>query len=791
MMMLGLAPLDTSDKVYSITPSSMSTGAVTSLPGFLLGGDNLGVTNSTAYGVTGKTFGLAAGYVGAGEFTQPLFETLARGRDVVVRTWARIGQLYLRCDRATGRGIKITWSGQTSNGSLSVGYCTNIPDTFPEFWPGYNIGGVSLFSTEDLASYVTGWDDADTTGDEFVFSLIANVLTIEWNGYTIYETDELWFAMNTGTVLFNGIIAEGGIRDTEITFQANSTTYTDHDNRILDFRDWGWKSLQTTGSMSAGSTTLTVASAAGFAIGDPILVECGGEAGAGAAGTVGVGGTWPATRVANFAALPDATTYRASNNVGDCLIWVEDEQSVYINYLVADVPTWGEWTDYILASETLTRTYWHTTRLLPRALQATITNISGNTLTLDTASEVATTDATVWYNCGWGVVDYLMPNSKFSRANPNAVSNDPWEIRLGTGTFCCPGEMLFPWGVGWSIRGTDRTTTELYAPKGSAIPKAALYGDYPEMSDFKVRGWAGEEGFCFAETNGFPILAGYAFGPGGTFRPGGLFERLDFVNTWGGVLIETRLGGIVRDVTGTHTNGNTQNYVSWFFQNASGDADCLFEDITYTADKVGTAFEFFGCNGGTMRRCTAINGVVASNASGGYLFDELTVTIDWNERTTINDWIPTTLPAININTNTPNGVAILGGTIRNPTITVVKDELGRIPTGININGEAINVTVEGTHTAKPGTGVITMSDYEIGDAGYGAVGVQLDTAGCTIRGIRVIGAASDGSPYYNISAYFGGDDCVVEDCVAETIVVGGVDQVGSNGNITNAEYDAL
>ena len=45
-----------------------------------------------------------------------------------------------------------------------------------------------------------------------------------------------------------------------------------------------WKTSATTGSMTAGSPTLTVADASGFTIGDPIIVATGGEAGAGAWG---------------------------------------------------------------------------------------------------------------------------------------------------------------------------------------------------------------------------------------------------------------------------------------------------------------------------------------------------------------------------------------------------------------------------------------------------------------------------------------------------------------------------
>ena len=55
----------------------------------------------------------------------------------------------------------------------------------------------------------------------------------------------------------------------------------------------GWKTSKTTGSMTAGSPTLTVADASGFSVGDQVIVATGGESGAGAWGTLGVGGSWP------------------------------------------------------------------------------------------------------------------------------------------------------------------------------------------------------------------------------------------------------------------------------------------------------------------------------------------------------------------------------------------------------------------------------------------------------------------------------------------------------------------
>lgn len=806
MMMAGLRPIDTSDRVYSITPSSMSEGSVTSIAGFTLGADGVSVMtpSGSPYGSSAKVFGRTGFYVYAGAaHTEALFETKARGRDVVVTTWSRTGAIYLRCDRTTGRGIKIRWTGNVPEGQLFVSYATNVPAALSGFIPTTAVGTLELFSTYDLSSYVTGWNTSSTDGDEFEFSLIGSTLTIKWNSQTIYTTDTIFFHMAPGTVLYATDGTDGAVRDTEITFKASTATYTDYDNRVLDFRDWGWKQLSTTGSMSAGSTALTVASASGFAIGDRVLVATGGETGAGARGTVGVGGTWPRDRYANVAALPNATTYRAANGAVDCYVWVEDVTSVYINYLNAGVPAWGEWTDFVLADPLQARAYWHTTDLTPLALEATITNISGNTITLDTASDAATTNAEVWYQNNWIISEQVLPTSRFDYAASNAISGDGWEVRFPSGTFCCSGRIEFPWTTNWTYRGTSSTGTVIYGPKGAETPSLKFNGDDMHVHNMKAKGWAGTAYFGMQRGPNFPDLTfRSAFITGGTFRPGGLFENLEIENTWNGVVLQGRFGATARNITGLQTNGNLQQYCGWFFQTAYCGENTWMEDITYTATEVGAAFEIFQADGGGFRRCTSTQGYVASNSSGGgFLIEDMVIDIDWNYRTTALDWSPAYLPAININTNIGSGaqspeIIAEGGTIRNPTITIVKDSTGQISSGaININGDAINITVEGTHPIKPGAeGVITMSDYVSGDAGRGAIGITVGTAGCVVRGMRVVGdAIPTALNFSNIASYQ--SDTVIENNVADQVSrwdgSAHTSILSTAGNITNAEYEAL
>src|SRR4029077_12232866 len=74
-------------------------------------------------------------------------------------------------------------------------------------------------------------------------------------------------------------------------------------SQYFDIRDFGAKSTVTTGTISAGSTSLTVADPAELAVGDHLIVQIGGETGAGARGTLGVGGAWPSLSYADPTAM--------------------------------------------------------------------------------------------------------------------------------------------------------------------------------------------------------------------------------------------------------------------------------------------------------------------------------------------------------------------------------------------------------------------------------------------------------------------------------------------------------
>ena len=796
-----LAPIDTADKVYSITPSGMSVGAVSSIPGFRLGaGVTLGVRNETAFGTTAKIFGFNSGYLGAGNFVEPLYETIAAGRDVVVQTWSRIGWIYLRCNKKTGRAIQIGWTGQVANGEMSIRYVSSAPANTANYVSPGDLGEIILFQTYNLASYLTGWNTSSTAGDQFEFSFIGQTLTVKWNGQTIYTANDLWFCGADGTVIYAPGIAEGAIRDTTITFKPSAVTYTDFDNNVLDPRDWGWKDLRTTGSMGPNSNSLIVASAAGFSVGDPIVVELGGEAGAGLVGTIGVGGTWPATRVANFAALPDATTYRAANAEGDCFIWVTAENSVYINYLNNGVATWAEWTNYVRADAVRSRGLYHTTNLRPRALKAKITAISGTTLTLDKSSDAATTSAVVYYDCS-----DILPNKLAARFMNASIgfsqTKVPWTIKYPPGKFCVTKALTFTTADNWAMTGASRSSTVLYSPKGAQQAQIVWSGSHMQITKFTIQSWAGIDYWCPETANGYMNQIQNAVILGYPYNSYCLIEDVDTINTWGGPQLVNKFYSKIRNCHATHNNGNNQQYATWYYQMAYC-TDSWIENCEYNADKVNSAFEIFQCTGGGFRNIRSVQGYVASNTSGGgFVMDNMDISVDFRYTPTANAWIVENNPVVNINSNIVSSggaedpsLAGSGGTIRNPKIKIHSSPTYIQGAAIAIQADCSHVVVEGTHPSKPGSGYIEMSGYT-GLGGYderGAVGIISDADFTTVRGMRVVGLAQ-GDNFANINLRKTNGS--IQNCVADDITQWNgtttASKMGVNGNITNAQYEAL
>jgi hypothetical protein len=788
-MMLLLPPIDAADRVYSIDTDAASAGSVSA--NFFAGFDHPAGKIFTPDGTTQKAF-TAPNTVNADITTGPVLTTKAQGRDQEFTGWAQVCRVYLRY--ANGRAV--LFNVNPVSNEFAVSFVEAITTTGSNT---YGTGQYNLQSIVSLSSLIPGYS-ANVNTDLFTVGCEGKSFYAKYNGTTFW-TGEFWQHVVPGKIMMQTNATNFGFRDVTCTFPTAATSLSDFDNKIVDPRDWGFKALTTTGSMSAASTTLTVASNPGFAIGDKIIVEIGGEAGLGELGTKGVGGTWPRYSYANEAALPNATTWRATTGGGvDGYVWLEDTGKVWINFLSGGVtPTWGNWTD-----TQDDRTWYYTRYVAPRALRTTITNISGTTFTVADASVVATTNANVYYDCSDAVTDSLCVSDTSGLGNNRWV--DGVTYRMPSGTFAMAGIFDTKPGTTWTIEGAGRASTILYSPKGTVNISFLQSGANVTIQDFKMRGWAGLKYWNGTSDTTAPLTdhcieVAITTLYGGIVVDGGTVRRVDMENVWGAPKLTNRVNGLVSDCDAVHNNGNQQSYRTWFFQHVYCQ-DTWYEDCNYTADNVATAYELFGALGGGMRNCTSVNGLVASNSSGGgYTFENMDVTVDCNDWPT-NGWLAQDGNAFNINLNIgPGGYVSAeqiaeGGSIVNPAINMTKRTSdGFMPFAITIN-TASNISITGTHTAKPGVGEITMSNYDVADTSdtaKGAVGIVAEGASATVTGIRVIGTAAGGGTFSNISLR--NATSTVSDCVGDEIqqFVSGsyVDRLGTNGNITNAAYEAL
>lgn len=804
-----LAPINTADRVYTIDPSATAVGALAA--NYWTGFDS---PAQQIYSIAGvKNVGASS----AGTWGDTAFVTKASGRDQevsfkVAQTYAGM-IVYLRYDGESAVKLVVSKGGNTFKADY-VRRTTRIlqnygvgTETLVESRLGVDPGGAVLSTLLGTSTF--------SVNDVWTFGASGDTFYAKFNGVEFWSA-RFWTQAKPGKIaVLQEANDDRGYRDVTCTFKPSAVSYSDFDNWVLDLRDWGLKDSATTGSMTAGSYDLVVASAANFSVGDVIVVETGGEAGGGLFGTEGVGGTWPTYSYANQAALPNATTYRAIDNPSDTdlFVWLRDTGKVWINYKNAGVPTWGEFSpatqDY----------YYYHNEVQPRALVATITNKSGNTLTLDKAAVVSTTNANVYVDCtpaweeisnGNAVIGTVAP--VFGAVHPDWYSvREHVTFRLPPGKFAMRKFHTMPTTRYWTIHGESIDGTVLHTPQGGSDFWIKHFGSHNTWHSMRWEGNVKENrGFCH-DTDSFYINLAWTLVLAGNRQSGINGEEyceaynMGFVNTFGGVGLEITHYSRTHHCYCVQNEGNLQRYMTWFFAHGYC-IDSWVEDCTYLGDNLGTAFEIFQADGGGFKRCYAVNGYFSSNFSGGdYLWEDCTALIDLNVTPAIRPWMDSNAAVFNINVNIGGGaqtpeVILEGGRIVNPRIQIKqRTSDAALRTGIAINTGAVNMRISGTHPDKPGQGYINYIRS-------GAPSVYGEWAGISsneltvIDGIRVEGLDNIVSNYGTIISHVGNrasDTPLVTNCVAEEIGIydratsSFSEGVGVAGNITNAEYEAL
>lgn len=498
----------------------------------------------------------------------------------------------------------------------------------------------------------------------------------------------------------------------------------------------GLKTLKTTGSISASSNSLVLSSDPGFSIGDYVIVELGGEATGGLRGTVGVGGAFPFLSYIDLPAL-DADTGQPDGTFAR-LVSTAD---VYIS----ESGVWIKWP----------ATAYYQNKTMPLSLNAKVTGKSGNTLTLDTAAVVGSTNANVYFD-NWYLLQGLFNTIPSPYVNPVEFTfTDMYAV--GGPRITAPSFLVLGHRTNWIIQGLDKDTCGIYSPMGTV--SAMLEIDHCTgcaVRNVNITGNSKADGY------GLIIFGNTVY----SIPVGLLFSRC--LNC---VAYRVKAVNCLESI---QTTFSTNVWIDSCEVVLTEPIQSYTQNQTILADSVGGGiincavnstwliggFEFFRSHGGLMKNLSTINGTIAFNSAGNYTVQDVSLIIQGNSQystNSFNEFNP--MCSINSNIQPPDPEIGLGGTISN----LVMVQQGYINSnndslqGIVVNIDNPNITVVG--------GSYTAPDYSAPSALFGACGVQSQGSNTIVNGICVHGTSNQ---FSNIDIYGGGSG-TIENCYADTI----------------------
>lgn len=468
-------------------------------------------------------------------------------------------------------------------------------------------------------------------------------------------------------------------------------------------------SFATTGSISASSNSLTVADASGFAINDYLIIEIGGESGAGARGTIGVGGAWPDLSYANAAAM-NADTGQADGQYA----YLIDTGNVYRSFS-------GLWEQ---------QTFYYWAKVIPRGLAARVTAKAGNVLTLDASAVVSTTNANVYFD-------------NFHLADAHTADPDGTEIIWPTGNYAMSAMWWITDRSNWYIHGTSKTATKLFFPKGISdygLIHFSGSGSGNRVSDICVQGNALAQGYMVAWEPGFSgtvthLESGITFSANSNSTISDT-KSIDVFQSGAGCTFCVNTSVYRHDAVLTE---GLLGYTQWQIQGA----DCTggsFIDCTVTSTKLTAGIEWFRSTGNIIRGYVGVNAVMSLNSADSWQVINPTVTIQANSQISQESFGRDT--AIIAITDTIGGISIAnGGVLTNPTI-VVQGYINAdndVLLGISVASAAVvNIRVAG--------GSYTGPDYAAPSTLFGPAGLRSDGVNTQVSCFTVYGQIQAGTP---------------------------------------------
>lgn len=443
-------------------------------------------------------------------------------RDVEVQAWTRQGYVYERLD-GSGNAIYFFMNGDNSaNGYLEFGIVTGLDETS---YPGGTY--YPLYINNDLVHTCgCGYTNSATDGQFFTLGVSGFNIYAKYTASgvtTQFVSIQEYRQMSVGAVaLKSNLGGPYGFRLFTTVPTNPPFLYSSYQTSQLDLRDFGLRSVETTGSISTSSNCLTVNSVAGFLQNDPIVVEIGGESGAGALGTVGVGGQWPQLTYATTTAMnadasqpqytfawvtadgltrqwsgtntawSSGTTYSVNQTVTSGGINYISNVNGNIGSTPATSPTqWtagppaNTWSTTFFEPNQAAKSY-YVQKAVPMALQARISQIGvcngANSLTLvkpdditvspaaivcpstNTTGPCATTSSANVYLDNSLTINNIVQTP---RVTLGAVTPSNMTVIVAAGTFAVSGIMAVDNHPGWTIQGQGQGVTNFISPKGT------------------------------------------------------------------------------------------------------------------------------------------------------------------------------------------------------------------------------------------------------------------------------------------------------------------------------------
>jgi hypothetical protein len=766
------------DKIVAIRVSRLANGrqAPNQFPGW--DSPETTVFESGGYGGAPRTK-----YLATPDTSKFIARTTEASRDQEVTTFAERCSIVLRLTRS---GACFVFSCSTETNSYSVGYFEGVKEGVANP-TGVGPGGGAMKSNRFAVplpplTSVPGWDPQDTAGKAWTFGVEGFEIYLKFQGLEIWRSTQ-FFHLESGRMALGGHpnARSYGVRDVEAKHLPDKPLYSDLARKVFDLRDFGMKSLMTTGTISAGADLLHVADAGGFSVGDRICIGVGGEVAGGVPGERGVGGCWPNLLYASVSVRDSDNTQPRGKvsgvlETGETAMW---SGSRWVRYA-------GNLDKYLQ-------------KILPRAHVATIVAIAGNVFRLDKPGVAGTVDAPVRFDSSLRMASTLAaPDSGLRLQEGCTISVPPgkdWTFANSSPSF-----NRLP---GLRIVGAGRDKTSVVSPRGTRATGFYIT-ESPGfvVSDIEFVGNArSDAGYMFTFHPTLDHWTGVGEFIRGSTSDRALITRIRGINHGlSCVGLNYCSNGLIKDIQVIHETGHKQ-YFQWSVGCADSD-NCVVEDITFNCPNLLKGLETFRSSRTTLRRATGRNAVFSSNSSTNSMFEDCDIVyepgagyagIDGQFSAGSNNPSPLE-PLVNLNSNIDNTSGSATGTtvlVRNCNF----DVRGRLfPPGygvlvIGISGSVDKVTVSGRYPAKPEPrpgGLIRLPDLGADIA----MAIRCDEPGksVTVDGVRIV-SRSRTPP---VGGFLGGTlhpGQTIRNCVIDRLpptIRGKVENT-----ITNEAYDAL